>query len=153
MLALGIDPGETAGFCLMEVDKENPINTKPLELGQFRHEDFEDWAKKYIADRDGLELVVIEDYRVYKQYAGRHAGDRLITARMLGKVETLCASLGITYIEQMADVLPIAQKWTQMKMPKNHAVSHQISALNHVRFYLIKNKMDLSALARERKKD
>lgn len=151
MLALGIDPGETAGFCLMEVDRESPVNTKPIEIGQFRHEDFEEWAESTLT-RDGLTHVVIEDYRVYKQHAGRHAGDRLITARMLGKVETICAQKGIACIMQMADILPIAQKWTQVKMPRNHAISHQVSALNHVRFFLIKNKWDLSELARERKK-
>ena len=151
MLALGIDPGETAGYCLMAVDRDEPVNTKPIDLGQFRHEDFEEWADRLLT-QDGLEYVVIEDYRVYKQYAGRHAGDRLITARMLGKIETICAQNNITLIMQMADILPIAQKWTQAKMPKNHAISHQISALNHVRFYLIKKKWDLSALARERKK-
>lgn len=147
---IGIDPGEAVGYAVFEVHPDKPEDTKLIWIGQGRHTSFEqefiDLINKYEP-----RVVVAEDYIVYSHKLKAHRNSRMNTSRMLGKIEALSKVFNYEVELQPASILTVAQKWTRRPLPKNHSISHQFSALNHARFYLIKNKLDLNELAREQK--
>lgn len=87
---LCFDPGHTTGWAYFE----------GLEL-----KDYGEIDTREVADSvDSIELlilrheahaIVVEDYRIYKWRAKHHAGSNLLTARVIGRIETL-AYLGCT---------------------------------------------------------
>lgn len=145
---LGVDPGEAVGYAVFEVTEGKPEETHMVYIGQGRHEtfneEFVDLINKY-----SPKIVVAEDYIVYSHKLKAHRNSRMNTSRMLGKIEALGDVFNFDVELQPASILPVAQKWTRRPLPKDHSISHQFSALNHARFYMIKNKLDLSELARE----
>ena len=147
---IGVDPGEAVGFAVFEVHPDSPIDTRMIYLGQGRHttfnEEFVELVNKY-----SPKIVVAEDYIVYSHKLKAHRNSRMNTSRMLGKIEALGDVFNYKVELQPASILPVAEKWTKRPLPKNHSISHQFSALNHARFYMIKNNLDVNEMIREGK--
>lgn len=103
---LALDPGHTTGWCFFE-------GADLLYAGQIPTKEPED-ATKNILDlyvRWQPDIVVLEDYRVYKWRAKHHAGSDLVTSRVIGCIETLAIMYAtqyqrpsITVIKQPAQV-------------------------------------------------
>ena len=149
---IGVDPGEAVGYAVFEVHPDDPIKTHMIYLGQGRHTSFDGEFVRMLQKYEP-KTVVIEDYRVFSHKLKAHRNSRMNTSQMIGKVETLGTLFNYEMILQPSSILPVAEKWTQTPLPKNHSISHQFSALNHARFYLIKNKLDLSELDRKNRGD
>lgn len=85
MRIICFDPGHTTGWAFFEGTKltaAGQINTKPIEEAVINITDLLDM---YTPD-----MVVFEDYRVYKWKTEHHGGSELLTTRVIGCIETLC---------------------------------------------------------------
>lgn len=84
---LGIDPGHTTGWCKFR-------DQALLGRGQLNTREFDNYTveklRELIADTD---VVVIEDYRVYRWKARQHIGSELLTSQVIGGIEMLCSYL------------------------------------------------------------
>lgn len=151
--AIGLDPGKTNGYVIMEVHPDSAKDTEFIKYGQFNNEEFNYWVNTVVDEFGYPELVVCEDYRVFNHKAKAHAGSKLETSKIIGKTEFFCEDHGIKLIKQPAQNLTVAQKWTEVKMPSNHDISHWVSAYNHLMFYLIKEGLALSAMEQKELKN
>lgn len=128
---LAIDPGIYIGFATF--DNKGNLNS----MGQVHLNDFTDWLE---AQNPQPELLVVEDYRLFKHKALQQSGSKLETVKCIGIIESYCTRNKIPITMQAASILPIAEKLANIKRPTNHAIGHQICAVLHGEFYLIKNK-------------
>lgn len=127
---LGIDPGKTSGYAIVDED------ANLLDMGQLKFDEVTDFLKGAGSD---FEEVIIESYQVYGRLARQHTGSKLETSQVIGKVKFWAEMNDIIVVMQPANILTMAQKWTQVKMPTNHSVSHQVSAYLHVAYHLMKD--------------
>lgn len=125
---LAIDPGIMIGWAKF-------INGEVTSLGQIHLDDFTMWLENQPSRPD---LIVVEDFRLFKHKALQQSGSRLETSKCIGIVESYGTRYKVKIVLQSANILPIAEKWTNQKMPSNHAVGHKISAYLHGSYFLIK---------------
>ena len=98
MIGLFIDPGETSGFCVIEVISPTKINVldafsdgaggrPPLNLQQRA------LALVGILRTFKPSVVGVEDYRIYPNVAKEHIGTRLWTPELIGCIEAVCGMM------------------------------------------------------------
>lgn len=129
---LAIDPGagrkDTIGWALFGGDGIL------LEMGQVTFdglvEKLGEWSRLTITH------VIVEEYRIRSQRIQTHVGSKVETIQTIGAIKFWARSHRIIIVEQPATILPIAQKWFQIKMPADHSISHQISATLHGMYWL-----------------
>lgn len=136
-LYIGFDPGNTTGYSI--VNK----NADVVEFGQVKFQDLTDFLKK---EARMFEAVVIEEYRVFQKRARQHAGSDLKTSQVIGKIKFWAELNDYPVVMQPASILPQAERWTQVKMPTDHSISHQVSGYLHVAYYLMRNRIAPSAI-------
>ena len=134
---LTFDPGETTGFAWFK-------GSKLTDFGELRTRNATEWTPEIgmqlFVDPD---VVVVESYRVYKWRTQQHAWSDLLTARLIGGIQTLVA-------EQFGDVPCIMQsaqnakqfvtddklkEWDLYVKGKKHARD----AIRHGAYYLLFN--------------
>lgn len=123
---ISIDPGDTSGWATF--DEKGDL----IQMGSTHSDkDLTD-----VLDTTKPTLVVCEDWITvgHKTFGG----DKMNTARLIGKIEFWCELNGVKMVKQPASVKPIAYLWAGMKKPKNHAVSHEPDAYVHGVYYLQK---------------
>lgn len=125
---LAIDPGETLGWCVLNEDAQ------PVQFGQIKEKDLSDFLKK---ETRMFEALVVEEYRVYRHKAAVHTGSNLKTSQVIGKLKFWAELNDIPVVMQPANILAQAQRFTQVTMPSDHKISHQIAAFLHGAYYLI----------------
>jgi len=92
---LAIDPGHTVGLVVLEVvPDEAPMVLESQEV----HFDLLDMFKYSVSLASWLyqvrpTAVVVEDYVVYATHATRHIGNQLFTAKLVGAIQALCATV------------------------------------------------------------
>lgn len=127
---LAVDPGKMNGFAVFDV------NGKVIIYSQCVYADFVDTVMDYLDEYD-ISHLVVEDYKLFGYKAKQQIGSRMEASKIIGKCETIAQMKKLAFSKQPANILPIAQMWTQTKMPGNHAISHQISAYLHGKYWLI----------------
>ena len=136
---LAFDPGHTTGWAAF-IPKDGV-----LEVSAWGEIDCTDIAKatKGIATILSMydpHIVVMEDYRVYSWRAKHHAGSNLLTARVIGCIETLaCMSMITRVYKQPAN---IAKKFcTDTKLREwgfyQRGSKHVNDAIRHGCYFLI----------------
>src|SRR6478735_1980723 len=135
---LAIDPGIHNGWAVFE---KGVIK----DLGSVDGvEAFDVWLHNVVPDKYGhIDVVVIEDFRLFRGKAKQQIGSRFETVQVIGLVQSWARRNKAELVKQGSDILAIAPKWSKMPMPKNHANSHHVSAYNHAFYYLVKNDMRL----------
>jgi hypothetical protein len=141
---LAFDPGEMVGWA--HFNEEGKV----VSAGQVTWIDLTDWLETQNASL--IKKVVIEEYKVFHHKAKAHIGSKIETVQTIGMIKAWCIRNKVSYVEQPASILNIAEKWTQIKMPSNHAYSHQISATLHGYYWLIKEGLSKTALEFEHEK-
>ena len=138
---LAFDPGETTGWALF--DKAGDIK----EWGQLTmdelHLKLTEWESL------DIDTVICEGFIIYRHKAKKFAGNRMLTIQVIGIVKSFAHRMNAKYVEQDSDILPIAQKHTQVFMPKDHSESHKVSAFNHGAEWLIRQGIRKTALEEE----
>lgn len=100
---LGIDPGETTGFCLLELHRTFPTfyrwqgNTSTIEWGC---DVYRDLIPPH--PRDFSIQVVYESYRIYAWRTKQHTWASLLTPRLIGGLEFLCRLRNVPHQAQSA---------------------------------------------------
>jgi len=99
MRILSIDPGETSAFVLGHIEPN-----KPLHISSWGT-----WAGLEELARivessifEGLDVIVIEDYRVYPHKAWVHVGSQVYTAKEIGRIEWFAFKDATNIVYQMA---------------------------------------------------
>lgn len=136
---LAVDPGKMNGLAIFNK------NGKVVIYSQCSIHDVIDVLCDYI-DMYDISHMVVEDFKLFGHKAKQQIGSRMEASQVIGRCETIAKMKRIEFEKQPASILPIAEKWTQTKMPTNHAVSHQISAFLHGSYWLIKNDLAQSYL-------
>ncbi len=100
---LALDPGETTGYAVFEVDVLTDI-PKMLKYGELTCNPFKQGIDKLTAiiANTGPDFIVLEDYRVYSWKTKDHSWSQLHTPRLIGTIETLCHQQKIPFRKQMA---------------------------------------------------
>lgn len=138
-MILAVDPGVTIGWAIFYSDGE--IHS----FGQIHKDDFPQW----LADQEfEFHTIVVEDYVLYRKKAVKQSGSNMPASLVIGQLEMFAAQQGAKLVKQQADILPQAQKLSGLKMPSDHSISHQFSALNHGVYWLIKEGIRKNALER-----
>lgn len=142
-MILAVDPGKTTGIYAFKDDgtEYNP----PMKL-QLSMKDLENYL---MLIAEPITVIVYEDYQVLPHMAKHHAGSKVEAAQVIGMLRLFASIKKIHLVPQRASILPIAEKLTQVKMPKNHAQSHWVSAYLHGSYYLIKQGKMKTALEKE----
>jgi hypothetical protein len=137
---IGIDPGNTVGIAVCPVTGVNLIE----ELTQVKFDDFAEWLEGF--DTTGLKYIIVEDFRLFKNKAKAQSGSDFQSVQCIGMVKFWARGKGIPVILQMSSILPIAERQTGIKLPKDHSESHKIAALLHIRFWQIQKGLTPSLL-------
>jgi hypothetical protein len=125
---LAIDPGMMLGWAMFN---EGEVTN----LGQIHFKDFTQWLE----DQPRMDLIIVEDFRLFKHKALQQSGSRLETVKCIGIIESYATRNKVNVVLQSSNILPIAEKWTGQKRPSKHEVGHKICAYLHGEYYLIKN--------------
>lgn len=126
---ISIDPGKSTGWVTWD------RNGNVIQQGTTRTRDeFED----LLDSMGSVSVVIVEDFTLYKNKALQQSGSKMETSKVIGSIESWARRNKATLVMQPASILAIAQLWSGVKMPKNHNVSHWVSAYNHGMYYLLK---------------
>ena len=135
MITVAFDPGLTTGWAVFDDGKlVNKGQTKFLEL---------------LTELDGLpvpNLVVYEDFQLLPHKAKAQIGSKFETIQAIGMIKAYAHKHKCGVVVQRPGVKKIAEKWTGVRPPKNHAQSHWVDAFNHGAYHLIKNGLMQSLL-------
>ncbi len=126
---VSFDPGESTGWVTWDE------NGTMVRQGTCRgRSDLEE----LLEELGSVPEIVAEDFTLRKDKALQQSGSKLETVRVLGVIESWAYRNKSKITKQPASILYTAQLWSGMKMPKNHAQSHWVSAYNHGFYYLVK---------------
>lgn len=139
-VTLCFDPGHTTGwaaFAGTSLTNAGEIVTKPIEAAV---SNVDNLIETYTPD-----IVVIEDYRIYKWRAKHHVGSEMLTTRVIGCIETLCVINGISpIIKQPAHVAKKfctdskLRAWVMYRPGQKHARD----AIRHGCYFLLHGAVD-----------
>ncbi len=133
---LVFDPGHTTGwayFTLGELDECGEIDTSTMES-----------AVKKVGECVGAyapDVVVMEDYRVYKWRAKHHIGSELLTVQVIGCIQTIAIQEGIhEIIKQPAHIAKGFCNDAKLKewgYYQGYGDKHANDAIRHGCYYLL----------------
>ena len=98
-----------------------------LFFGQFTYEDFVPWLE----EQTDIEKLFYEEYRIFARAAKKQIGSRVETAECIGVIKSWATRHKVPLVAQRPDILSTAEKMFQVKIPSDHSISHQFSALLH----------------------
>lgn len=131
---LALDPGVHTGWATW--DKSGLFK----DMGTTHSE--EDLHDLLDAFPKTIEVVIIEDFTLWRHKARQQAGSKMPAPKAIAQVETFARQWGSKIVKQDSDIKPIAEKWTGQStkgLPKIQ--THVIDAFNHGEYYLIKNSI------------
>lgn len=140
---LAYDPGKTTGWARFN-DDGTIHSTGQVDLsGLLTHlADMRD-------DGEPIKAIIYETFVLFKHKAQQQTGSKMEASQAIGMIKTLHNETGCSLIEQAPNVKYIAQKWSGVKPPSNHADSHWVDAFNHGVFFLVKLGIRKTALEEE----
>jgi hypothetical protein len=143
VIVIAFDPGVTTGWCAFETNPER--EAKPLAYGQVKFLELISYLETH-EQLPAPDVVIIESFQLLSHKAQKLIGSKFETIQAIGICKSYAQRHGARIVEQPPTIKNIAQKWTGVKPPSNHAESHWIDAFNHGKYYMIKNEMDKSQL-------
>lgn len=132
MLILGLDPGGTTGWALLELER------KKFSLQDWGHDKDTSMAGQEENIRKA-DLVIVEDFLVDPKHARRGAfdRDRMIAPQVIGSIKTLCRVLDTPYHLQPNSVKPVGYGYINKKYVKGKQGMHKWDALAHAAYYAV----------------
>lgn len=126
---LALDPGMTTGWAIFG------SNAQLIEYGQANMKEVVDLDE--LIKEHKISHIVAEDFRLFRHKAQRQSGSRMEAPQVIGMAKTWAAKFGCEFFLQPSSIKPIAEMWSQVKPPSNHANSHGVDAYNHGFYYLV----------------
>lgn len=143
-MLLAVDPGAgrtaTIGVAIFELP-----SGQLKDLQMFTMEAFD----TFLLNLEGITQVVYETYQIRRSKASAHVGSKVEVVESVGLTKAFARRNKIPFDEQPSSILPIAEKWFQIKMPGDHSKSHHISALLHGMYWLKQNGYIKTVLEKE----
>lgn len=147
---LALDPGETTGACLFEGSRlidARQLSTGLMPLAAQTVVDYFNGGSIPLRPllTGPIDMIVIEDYRVYSWKTDDHAWQGLHTPRLIGAIEYICHNRGTPLTKQSAqqgkgfctdDKL---QAWGLYQKGERHARD----AIRHAIYYLLFGHMKI----------
>lgn len=130
-MLMAIDPGKYTGWAIIN----NGFDTSFGICNGL--EEFANWLE----EQPIPDVIVYEGYKLFKNKALKQSGSQMDAPQAIGILKSYALRKKVPAHVQFSDILPIAQLWSKMPLPKNHDISHGISAYNHGFYWLVKNKM------------
>ncbi len=95
-----------------------------------------------------VHTVICESFLLYPNKAKEQTYSSMETSRVIGRIESWCAQMGIRLIMQPASIKPIAYKWLGKKKPsKSDSTNHQKDAHAHFIYWGVRTgKIDMKSL-------
>lgn len=136
---LAIDPGNNTGYAIF-----NELGDV-VDNGEIKgHQEFLDWLDAVYPPPT---VLIVEWYYVRnKQF--NHEGSDVGTLRLIGAIERYAHQHKCTLVKQRSDTLGIGLRYIGMKYPKGVHVPDRVSALAHGVYWLQRNKIRKSRLAK-----
>lgn len=131
MKILGVDPGQTTGLALIELDQ----NTKKLSLLGIREStdqtclDWQDWMTE-------ADVVVYETFRV--RPGVNFVGDDMVASRVIGALTALARQQDKTLVPQEPAIKPVGYGWSNQTYKRGKQGMHQQDGIAHAVFYAVK---------------
>lgn len=137
-LMLSVDPGKSTGWTVFKDGVQ-------YDMGICRSVDeFDEWLDHFEDKYGGPpNLVVYESFILFKNKAQAQVGSKMETSQVIGLLKRFARHAKSEIVAQPSHILPMAIKWSKIKLPGDHKNSHHYAALNHGIYYLVKNNMAL----------
>lgn len=142
MIIVAFDPGETTGICVIE---QADGDAKPTKYANVPFLELLDW----LTSAPKPDVVVYEDFQILPHKAVKFAGSRMETIQAIGMIKSYVHKHRARQVRQSPTIKTIAERWTQIPPPKNHAHGHWVDAYNHGMYWLIEQKLAKTVLQRE----
>jgi hypothetical protein len=133
---MAFDPGKVTGFATFAE------NGMPVEMGHIP-----DWnvgvarfVNTPVFKSNPPKVVICEAYQIRGRGQTVNS-DAIRTRSVISIIKNFAAASEARLIMQQASILPIAAKFSGMEMPRDHSLSHQISAFNHGWYRLTEDKV------------
>jgi hypothetical protein len=134
---MAFDPGTTTGWAQLNERGECQM------LGQFSPKELDEWAVQ--VNPGDIQVLVYEQYIIYptKKYVKINVGrTRSPADEAIGVILLGGRRAGAKVVKQPANIKETAEKWSGVSPAgMAHNRSHQIDALNHGIYYMVKNKL------------
>ncbi len=125
------DPGETTGYATFNEEGEL------MAAGQiYGFDSLVEWLAVTPSDR--LKAVICEDFIILRKKAAVFAGNKMEVIQAKGAIRAHTSSKKVKFILQRSDIKPIAERLTGVRPKGKHSENHWVDALNHGKYYLIK---------------
>jgi hypothetical protein len=114
---LVIDPGETCGYAMFQLDTEPPSNLTLLETWEDQGASIPEFVIPFLKMLREVKpsLVLIEDYRVYQNKAEMHIGQPLRTPELIGAIIGVC-NLTVPVMRTARIIAGKKGKWPEARM-------------------------------------
>lgn len=133
---MAFDPGRVTGFASFTQ------NGMPVEMGHISGwgEGMAKFLGMPIFKLNPPKVIIYEAYQIRGR--GQRVDDNAIRTRaVIAVIKNFAAVVEAKLVAQQAAILPIAAKFSGMEMPRDHSLSHQISAFNHGWYRLTQDKV------------
>jgi hypothetical protein len=138
---VAFDPGETTGVAVFDEFGDVIRYWQIYTLGALL---------EFLETVDQCSDFIVEDFKIFGHKAKSQIGSRGPAQQAIGVIQAHCQKHPKKNIWlQPASVKSIAAKWTQVKVPTNHANSHQVDAYLHGSYFLIRRGIKKTALELE----
>lgn len=127
---LAFDPGKTTGWAMFE-----PDNGMLVDSGQASLDQLMDLCREW--EDLSIEGVIYEEFRVFRHKAQQQTGSTMEVAQAIGIIKSLARHKGLDVVVQQSNIKSIAEKWTGIKVPADHSISHRYDAILHGSYHLI----------------
>lgn len=127
---LAFDPGKTTGWAMFE-----PDNGMLVDSGQASLEQLMSLCREW--ETLDLQGVIYEQFRVFRHKAMQQTGSKMEVAQAIGIIKSLAHHKNLQPVVQESNIKSIAEKWTGIKVPADHSISHRYDAILHGSYHLI----------------
>lgn len=140
-MIIAFDPGDTTGVVIFSED------CIVMWTAQLSLDELIDWLDMYDPTVQGIVThVIVEDYVLFAKRAVRQSGSRMKASQGIGAIKLFARKRNAKVVMQPASILPIAQKFSGVTMPSNHAQSHWVSAFLHGYYWFVQEGRTKTAL-------
>jgi hypothetical protein len=130
MKVLGIDPGKTTGWGLLDC---SPVERKVVRVGEWKEAEFEDELLKILRE-EPVDALVIEDF-VFRPNFKEGKWKTTEVSKLIGKASTCAKLFDCIYVEQPPAIKPVGYGMAKLKYVKGKRGTHMQDAVAHATYY------------------
>lgn len=134
-IMLAVDPGLATGWVIFN---NGVLHDWGIERGL---DAFSDLLVKFDDNMVRFDLVLYENFKLFKWLAVQQSGSEMETSQAIGMLRHWARQHAYPVEDQSPQILKIAQMWSKVNLNKNHKNSHHEAAFNHGFYWLVSHNM------------